>query len=315
MNRRDFLKTLGYTAGATLLNGCSLPLFGPQFPDLPAQRRQIWVWSDSHIGRMVDGKDGGEWAGLSVRDLLANVGTPDYALVLGDITHGGKLEAFQTYATLRNQSGIARWYELVGNHDYKGIETGLYPKYVRPEERYVLCDGNLVWIFLSAERGRAAGILNEPTRAWLPKVLAKHQDKNIVVCSHQVIAHTVRYSDPQADFETVLHPTDWIAELLKTYRVDLWLCGHEHGPKRDRNQIRRVGHTTFINIASLSHLYGTQACNSFVLEMTAGDKEIAARCRHHDREQYIERFSVRVPLPRPLTFASQPRIIDVHRKA
>lgn len=315
ITRREFLKAAGYTAGLAALSGCRLPFRAPRPPDLPAERRTVWAWADSHIGRVAAGKDGGEWTELAIRDLLQNVGAPDYALVLGDITHGAREAAFKTYARLRRESGIRRWYELIGNHDYRGVESGLCARFVRPQQRYVLRDGNLVWIFLSAERGRAAGILQRPTRVWLRRVLAAHQDKNVVVCSHQLAAHTIRYSDPRSNRETILNPVNWIADLRREFRIDVWLCGHEHGPKRDRRQIRRIGPTTFVNVASLSHLYGTQASNSFSLEMVAGEREIRARCRRHDSESYDARFGTTIPLPFPLRLDRQPRIIDVHTAA
>jgi predicted phosphodiesterase len=311
LDRREFLKALGSAAGLILLPGCSWVDAGESLPPLSTKTRTVWAWSDSHIGRIADKKDGAQWAEMAVDDLIKNMPKPDYALVLGDITHHAKPESLKTYARLRRKAGITRWYEMAGNHDYKGIESGDFGKIVRKEEQYVLQDGNLVWIFIPAERGRSAGMLHEPTRKWLPKQLAKHQDKNVIVCSHQMVANTLRYSDPKHDTEGVLNPGDWIAKLLKKYRVDVWFCGHEHGPKRDKGQVRRIGRTTFINVASLSHLYGTQASNSFLLEMTAGKKEIVAKLRHHDRAQYVERLSVRLPLPLPIRFDAEPKIISV----
>lgn len=310
LHRRKFLKALGSATGLALLPGC-VGTGGLFLPALPVEKRTVWAWSDSHIGRLADGKDGGAWMELAIQDLLKNIPKPDYALVLGDITHHAKPESFKTYARLRRTAGITRWYELAGNHDYKGVESGDFGKIVQKEEQFVLLDGNLAWIFIPAERGRSAGMLHEPTRKWLPKQLAKHQDKNVIVCSHQLVAHTLRDSDPAHNTETVLNPMDWVAQLLKDYRVDVWFCGHEHGPKRDKGQIRRIGRTTFINVASLSHLYGTQASNSFVLEMTAGKKEIIARLRHHDREQFVERLSETLPLPLPMQFDSRPKIVSV----
>jgi len=311
ITRRQFLTKAGAgAAGLTLASGCRqlADIFAPPPPDLAVDTRRVWAWADTHIGMQKDGKDGAEWGELSIREMQKNLAPPDYTLVLGDITHWYKREQFREYARLRELSRWPRWYELVGNHDFNGTTSGDYWRHVRREERYVLLDGNLAWIMVSSERGKSDGIVRPPTRAWLPKVLAKYQDRNVIVCTHQLVENTLRHTDHDG---AVIHPQEWIRQLLKDYRIDLWLCAHEHGPKRDHRQIKKIGRTMFINVASLSHAYGTQACNSFMLEMTAGKKTVEARCRHHDIEKYVPKLSTRFDLPFALRFDAQPRIVDV----
>jgi hypothetical protein len=282
-----------------------------ELPDLSTRHRRVWVWADSHNGQTVDGKDGGRWAELATQEMLERVGPADYVLILGDVSHAYKEAHFRRYARLRRRSGIPRWYEIVGNHDFHGTETGLYQRIVRREFRYVVLDGNLCWVFVSAERGRAAGILRAPTRRWLKEVVRKYQDKNLIVCSHQLVANTVRRTHPRKDFECILNPRQWVSNLRRHYRIDAWLGGHEHGPPRDERMALRKGRTTFINVASFSHSYGTEACNSFWLEMKAGGREIAARCRDHDAGRFVDAFGTRISLPFPLRLGRQPALVDV----
>ena len=61
----------------------------------------------------------------------------------------------------------------------------------------------------------------------------------------------------------------------------------------------RKGRTTFINAASVSHVYGTKACNSLVLEFSEGSAEVSARCRHHDEACFVEEQSLMVGLHKP----------------
>ena len=313
VTRRQFLAQAGIgAAGLMALGGCrhfpALFAGPPAPPDLLTRRRRVWVWADTHIGLGKDGKDGGEWAELSIREMQKNLAAPDYTLVLGDITHRYRPEEFREYARLREFSGWPRWYELVGNHDFNGTTSGEYWRHVRREERYVLLDGNVAWILVSAERGKSDGILRPPTRAWLKKVVAKHQDKNVIVCTHQLVENTLRDSDHDG---AVIYPDDWIKQLLKDHRIDVWLCGHEHAGRRDRRQIRKIGRTLFVNVASLSHAYHTRACNSFLFEMNAGERAFDARCRHHDLEKYVPTLSTRVELAYAMRFDTRPRIVDV----
>ncbi|MFW6158750.1 MAG: metallophosphoesterase family protein [Planctomycetota bacterium] len=286
-----------------------------QPPDLSIRRRTVWAWGDSHNGRVVDGTDGAEWAEWSTRELIEHVGRPDYVVQLGDVAHGYQADQFRQYAELRRASGIPRWYEIIGNHDYHGTESGVYQRYVGRERHYVMVDGNLCWVFVSAERGRALGIIRAATRRWLRTVLAEHQDRNVIVCTHQVVANTVRRSTPTTDEINyrLLTPIRWVSELRRHSRIDLWLFAHEHGPPRTPDQFVRAGRTTFANVASISHIYHTEACNSFWLEMRAGAREIVCRCRDHDRERFVPALGGTAPLPFPVELSPQPRIIARHR--
>jgi len=287
------------------------PGINPSAPDLSTGRRTAWAWADTHAGKDWDGVDGGVWARRSMREMIRNVGRPDYVLQLGDVTHAYKDAEFQEYARLRDRSGIGRWYEIVGNHDFHGTESGLYQKYIGKPHRYVVLDGNVAWVFVSAERGRAAGILRAPTRRWLRNVVAKYQDRNLILCSHQLVVNTVRRTHPEQDFEAVLNPRRWVSELRRHYRIDAWLAAHEHGPRRTRDQVARKGRTTFINVASFSHAYHTEACNSYLLVMRAGARELWARCRDHDRRKFIGAFSAHIPLPFPVELSARPEIVDI----
>ncbi len=275
--------------------------------------RTVWVWADSHFGCIADGVDGADWAERSARELLQNVGRPDYAVVLGDITHAGTEEQFRRYDRLRRESGIAHWFEIVGNHDYRGVRNGLYRKYVRRERHYVVVDGNVCWVFVSAEKSNARGFVRESTRRWLEEVLARYRDRNIILCTHQLVANTVRRTEPVEKSYLVLAPVDWLAGLRRRRRIDLWLGAHEHGPPRTPDQFLRCGRTVFVNVASLSHIYGTRACNSFWLEMREGRREIVCRCRDHDRERFIPRLGGRVPLPFPIQLSAAPEVMERHR--
>jgi predicted MPP superfamily phosphohydrolase len=276
------------------------------------KKRKVWAWADAHIGREIDGRDGGDWARLSYADMKRNVPGVDYGLVLGDVSNRAAEEEFEQYAKLRASSGVVPWFEIVGNHDHRGLGTGLYQQYVRPEERYVVLDGSLAWIMVSAERGSARGLLKPRTQTWLKKVLAKHADKNIIICSHQLVANTLRRTESKPTSWRILFPRPFVTKLRRERRIDAWLGGHEHGPPRDGTMAKRCGRTTFINVASLSHVYGTEACHSFVLEMSAGSRTIKARCRDHEQQRFINKFSITIPLPYPLKFDT-PTIVDIHQ--
>jgi hypothetical protein len=280
------------------------------------EKRLVWVWSDSKFGVRMGGKDGSEWARLSHTELKKNIGNPDYAVVLGDMTDKASRSELEDLARFRTETGIPNWFEIAGNHEYPAVENGLYQELIRPERRYVVRDGNLVWILISAQQRATPGILTAPTRRWLLETLKRHQDKNIIVCTHQIPPDTIRTSDKR-DFS--LSPKKWIKGLFKEVRVDAWLCGHDPDFPRSLDQMKtitwpkqngKIRHTTFINASSLHHASRTRACNSVVLELKAGKKTIRARVRDHDKERFLPGHEILIPLAHSLELGAKPTVIE-----
>jgi DNA repair exonuclease SbcCD nuclease subunit len=307
ITRRQFLGGLA-GAGALVLVGCQ-PLALEEPPRLlGTSSRRVWAFSDSHLG--LDGKanadrDGADWMELAIKDVRDNVGTVDYVLPLGDITDRGQRGQLARYAEIKQRSGLGPWYELVGNHDFAAVPAGLWRRYVRRPLRYSLVDGNAAWVFLSSEQGKSEGRISKASAQWLLETVTRHQDKNVIVCSHQAVYDTVSGSKGG---ETYIEHRLLVARVLQQARVDLWLCGHIHGGRRNAGYIARRGSTAFINVAALGRAYGTGACTSFVLEMDEGATAMRARCRDHEQARYLEDLSAEVDFPRPWRFSSRPQV-------
>jgi len=285
--RRDCLKHL--TAGAAVGLTGVVPALGE-----PTRKvRHVLAFSDTHIGRKDDGLDGGEWLAKGLAELKENKVPADYALVLGDIAHGATEEAYKTFTKLRDESYIDTWFELAGNHEYHDGKSEHYEKLVRPIKPYSHTDGNIAWFFISDEKPGVKGDLTDESIEWLKRGLAENQDKIVIVCSHQLVNGTVRVSDSPQRY---IHPKEKIAEVLDELRVDLWLCGHEHHKPYSQEEIARKDGTTFINIASMSHAYGTKESQSYLLEFVQGEKKIVARRRVHDKQAFDKDYEIEVPL-------------------
>lgn len=74
--------------------------------------------SDLHSGYDQGGKDGAEWFESACKDMSEAGFQIDYAMTLGDITHGGSEVELQRYIEIRAKSGIATWHEIAGNHEH-----------------------------------------------------------------------------------------------------------------------------------------------------------------------------------------------------
>ena len=286
--RRHFLKLAGAgTFGVAVV---------PSLFAAPSERqvsRRIMAMSDLHIGRVDNDKDGGEWLRLALEDVAQNLPDIAYGITLGDITQHGRGDDLDFYLKHTRSHRIPQWFELTGNHEYYHGHIEEYTQRIRSLDPLLHVDGNIVWFFLSDEADSREGHLTDSTLEWLRTNLQKYKDHITVVCSHQLVANTVRKSE-QTPFQ--LHPVDKIQAILEECSVDLWLCGHEHHSPYTREKIARLGDTTFVNVASLSHSYGTRGSGSTILDFSNGSRELRVRRRDHDQGIFRKEFETAVPL-------------------
>ena len=302
VTRRTFLAASAAAAAEAAL--------GPQVlwaARAAGRTRRLWAFADPHVGLVHDGKDGAEWMALALADLQRNVKPLDYALGLGDLTHNAGAEAeLQAYRKVRDAAALPAWYELAGNHDFGAIPAGNWAKYIRRPRNYALVDGSAVWLLISARQGKAEGRISRAVGNWLLAQAHAHRDRNVIVCTHQAVYGTVAGS---GGGETYLMHRGFVQRIIDRVRIDLWLCGHIHGGRRNRRYVVRRGRTTFINVASINHAYGTRAATGYVLEMTEGEKTMLARCRDHDRARYLPDQQARVGFPHPWKFTEKPKVV------
>ncbi len=286
-NRRQFIKI---TTGAVAVGVIGIQ---SSTAATDSKLRKVWVMSDLHCGYVEGGKDGVEWFTLACKDMQQEHADIAYAMTLGDIAHGSNQQQLKNYITTRDASGIKTWYEIAGNHEYHDGKADSFKQLIRSTDPYSIIDGNLAWIFLSDEKAGVQGDLSPESCDWLETELAKHKDKNIIVCSHQGVKDTTIKTD---NAQRYIHPADRIAGIIAKSNIALWMSGHEHHGLYSPKHIARVDNTTYINVASLSHAYNTSSSQSFLLEFKPGAKEIIARRRTHDTQIFMPEFEVKIPL-------------------
>lgn len=288
MTRRCFGRR---AALGTLGTGVCLGLPG-LLPAVPVKRR-VAVMSDIHIGLRSDDRDGEGWLAATLEDLEEHAETIHYGLTLGDITHHGDRASLKRYLSLRAESRIPRWYELAGNHEHRGGGIRHYRDLIGDTAPYCVIDGNVAWFFLSDERARIPGNMTDRSYRWLRENIALHREKIVVLCSHQIPPNTIRRSSEDI---FCIHPRKKVTELFSDFPIDLSLCGHEHHRPYSKGSMARLDGTSYINVASVSHAYGTGTSASTILELEDGSDEIVVRRRHHDRAEFLGEFRTNVPL-------------------
>ncbi len=302
IDRRSFLKLsagalgsgLALTSGCAYHTPCDIPV-----EIVPPPTKRIFVCSDIHIGHTEDGYDGEAWFSLALAD-LQSLGPINYGLTLGDIAHNGMPEEFFKYRALRNASTVPQWHEIIGNHEYFYCDIESYYSIVNPLQSYKVVDGNVVFFMLSDEQDSPVGNISEEILVWFIDQLARNQDKIIVVCTHQLVYGTIRDS---TDSVRYIEPREMIEEILSRYRIDLWLCGHQHYYPFASEDMYYNGETHFINVSSMNHGYSTQMSQSVILDFHEGEKEIMAYRRSHDLALFDSRFTVQVKVPFAVTLS------------
>ncbi len=309
LSRRTFLKKstglLGL--GTTYLYGCAYlatPTIGAE-PD--PIKRTVLLCSDIHIGFNDINVDGVVFKN-ALTDAEKCTESIDYALALGDLVQRGMRNEFEKYCAVRNSSSIKQWYELAGNHEFDGMQD--FYSLINKNRTYAVIDGNVVWVLISDEGPDSEGQIGNLTFQWIKNTITKHQDKNIIVCTHQLVRNTVR---PRSESHSYFDRAgDYVVNgstgILDTLRVDLWLNGHQHYFKYDPTVDMAVrtypkGTTTFINVSSLNFNYNTGESQSFILSMTEGTKSIMAKRRIHDRGIFDAKSTKAISLPYTLKFS------------
>jgi 3',5'-cyclic AMP phosphodiesterase CpdA len=277
LGRRDFLRALAAAAAAGLF-----PRHGRAAPAAASPRR-IWIGADLHVGFSEGGKDGEGWFRTALNDMESGVPGIRWAAVLGDLTHGGERAVYETYRRVKETSSIPRWIELAGNHDYDAGGIPHYRDCIGPTTPRRMIDAGIRWYFLSDENLPGGRNLSGATLDWLEQDLAREDGMPTVVCSHHLPPDTVLKSDHEAFY---LKPRDRVLALLAAHRIDLWLCGHEHLSPYSAERIARVGRTLVVNVASISHAYGTGECASTVIELDQDGGRLRVRRRNHESRSY-----------------------------
>jgi 3',5'-cyclic AMP phosphodiesterase CpdA len=298
MKRREFMKNIGCGVAGVVTTGVTSLAARPK----PRTRRtrRVVALSDTHIGKPWNDRDGADWLDLALDDIDRNVGPADYGLSLGDITHDGDIGSLRRYLSSRDRSAIPRWFELAGNHEYHNRGIGNYRDLVRSPRPYGYIDGNIAWFFVSSESPDWNGDVSRRSIRWLERKILRDADRVVIVCMHQPPYDTVRRSDKNG---FCLYPKSRIRKIVEEAPINLVLCGHEHHEPYSEDCIDVCEGTTVVNVASVSHAYGTGASESVILELEDKKREIVIRRRRHDDERFATDFDLEVPLPTRIALA------------
>ncbi len=226
---------------------------------------------------------------IAITDINDNVPNVDLAIVAGDIVDQSDAETFDWYVRTRDNSYIQEWYEIIGNHDLKTDMGQLFREKLREETNYSVLKGNILFIFMSdSQRGKATEISDEVFN-WWKDLVVNNQDKIIVVTTHAPLEDSgIPFSSLR---DRQVTDSERFTQILKKYRVDLWLSGHLHLPHGIMNHIvekDKYEGIIFVHISSIRpEIMGLKESESRLLTFACGSDKVLIRVRNHKDKAFV----------------------------
>lgn len=254
----------------------------------PQRTLKIWVLSDIQPRNNED-RDAFKDAVTDVNDNIPGI---EMAIVAGDIANRAKPETYDWYLSTREISYIKDWNEIAGNHDLKTDLGKLFREDIQQNFNFSVRKGNILFIFMSdEERGKPTEISDE-TFSWWKELVVNNQDKIIVVVTHAPLDGSgipfSRFRDRQ------IIDSERFTEVLKKYKVDLWLSGHLHLPHYLANIVQKEEYngTIFISISSIRpEFLNIKNSESRVITFVCDWDYALIQARNHNKNKFDENLS------------------------
>jgi predicted MPP superfamily phosphohydrolase len=262
------------------------------------------IWSHSDIQpRDFDDREAYE---TSVRDVAENLLKPDMAIVAGDIVHSeiNAVEDFKWYLKTKELAGVDYWFEISGNHDMKDYES--YKKYINKPLHYSVNVGNMLILFMSDEDRHPPQLISDETFNWWRKQVIENQDKIIITVTHAYLKHSGLFLADKVESRTILN-SGRFEEVLRKYRVDLWIGAHTHIPSFfgfNESRVKEFNNTTFLNISRIRRDFNFNP-ESRVIILKNNSPVMIIKTRDHDSGKYIKRREIIINLPKNFVFQSR----------
>ena len=224
----------------------------------------------------------------AINDTNNNIPKIKLSIVAGDIVNRAESETFDWYLNERGKSYVNTWYEIIGNHDLKSDQGKMFKQKIREEVNYSEQYGNMLFIFLSDEKGGKPTDISDETFEWWKDLVIKNQDKIIIVVTHAPL------DGSKIPFSTIhdrkILDSGRFRKVLKEYKVDLWLSGHLHLPHEFTNTLNTnsdLNDTVFVHISSIRpEFLGLKHSQSRILDFYCNEDKVVIRSRDHDSGEW-----------------------------
>ena len=221
----------------------------------------------------------------AVNDTNRNAKNAYIAINAGDIIQwSNSADDYSWYVKTREKSLIKFWYEIAGNHDHKDFKN--YLKYIKLPLHYSVKIGNILILLLSDENKKAETEISNRAFNWWKKLVISNQDRIIITVTHGYLKQSGLFGSliPSRNIRN----SGRFADVLKKYKVDIWICGHTHLPhylKGRITMVRKLKNTLFINVSAIRD-DPFMSIESNILIFKRGSDRVLIRSRNHKDHRY-----------------------------
>lgn len=275
---------IAYIIITVIAGGCHLPRLNEfrDYQDNPEGYLTVWALSDIQPKNAAQRRQ----FESSVDDTNGLSHAPHMAIVAGDIAHHRQSGPdFRWYIDTKKKSRIPHWFEIAGNHDMKDELN--YRKLISSRLHYSVTVGNALFLFMSDEDRFPAQKISDSTFLWWKDKVEKNQDKIIVTVTHAYLRES-RLIGSFIESRNIAG-SERFAEVLRKYRVDLWICGHTHIPsviKGKWNIPAEFKNTLFMNVSSIRDDLFIGSESAFLI-LGKGTDRALIRYRNHTSGKFI----------------------------
>ncbi len=264
----------------------------------------IWAHSDIQPRKLSQRAD---YEG-ALRDVRANLPPVYMAIVAGDIIqYEHTPEVYEWFLLKRASVKIPYWFEIAGNHDAKDLPR--YRKYIRKPMHYSVTLGNILFLFLSDEDRTPPTEISDGAFRWWREMVKKNQHRIIFTVSHACLKRSGLFSAVFS--KQVIVNSERFEEVLRKYRVDVWLSGHSHFPGFLSDKTVRsveLGGTLFADISAIRRDVIVPS-ESRILYLLPGSRYLLMKTRNHTRGTFERSGETFYPLRYPFQWDGSPPVM------
>jgi predicted phosphodiesterase len=265
----------------------------------------IWAHSDIQPRKKSERK----YYEIAISDITTNFPNTSIALVAGDLIHWSKSEdVFIWYNSMKAKTLIKYWYEIAGNHDQKDYEN--YKKHIKMPLHYSVRIGNIIILCLSDENKKAETEISDQAFEWWKNMVIDNQDKIIITMSHGFVRKSWLFGAivPSRN----IRDSGRFEEILKKYKVDIWISGHTHLSHSLKGSLRianKLNNTVFINVSAIR---GGRFMDveSFLLFFKQNSDTVIIRSRNHEQNKFQNYYKTNFNLSHKFQWDGSPPVIE-----
>lgn len=278
----------------------------PYVPESEGEEQTLTIWALSDIHPRFEAERIVFENAITDMNDLEDI---DVGIIAGDLLKSrSRDDSFDWFLETRSRANIGGWFEIAGNHGARS--QPLFSHYFPIPPYYGVEIGNILFLMLSDTSTKSRTDISDTGFNWWRRMVMDNQDKIIVTVTHAQLTNSGLLGSFFASRR--INDSTRFEEVLKRYKVALWLSGHTHLPQGISGTVsikKELGNTCFVNVSSIS-VDGFLDSQSRLFVFKNGRKQVWIRSRNHTKRAFEPNLDI--PLELEKTFLwdrTPPRLI------